>query len=82
MKNTILFLLSLYQKIVSPTIVLFVGHACRFNPTCSEYARQAIERFGVVKGGSLAIKRVLRCHPFGRPGYDPVQPDNPTKLAV
>ena len=57
-----------YQVAVSP---LF-GRHCRFCPTCSEYARQAIQRYGVLDGGILAIRRILRCHPFNPGGYDPV----------
>lgn len=57
-----------YQVAVSP---LF-GRHCRFHPTCSEYARQAIEQHGLARGGSLAVRRVLRCHPFNPGGYDPV----------
>ena len=49
-------------------------HACRFVPTCSEYAMESIERHGVVRGSVLAIGRLLRCHPFARAGYDPVPP--------
>jgi uncharacterized protein len=47
-------------------------HACRFVPTCSEYAMEAIERHGVFRGSALAAGRLLRCHPFARAGYDPV----------
>ncbi len=63
-----------YQLFISP---LTGGH-CRFDPTCSEYARQAIERFGVGRGGWLALRRILRCHPFGPVGPDPV-PEKPTR---
>ena len=45
---------------------------CRYTPTCSEYAMQAVEKYGAVKGGWLAAKRILRCHPFHEGGYDPV----------
>ena len=64
-----LFALSLYKAYLS---VLFAG-TCRYEPTCSRYAYEAIERFGVLRGGWLGLKRLLRCHPFsGRFGYDPV----------
>ena len=68
MKWLLLKLLKLYKKFISPAL----PDACRFTPTCSEYAYTAIERFGAFKGGYLALKRVLRCNPFGKSGYDPV----------
>ncbi|MEX2519246.1 MAG: membrane protein insertion efficiency factor YidD [Paracoccaceae bacterium] len=58
----------LYRAAFSP----FVGHNCRYQPTCSTYAMEALERHGAVKGGWLAARRILRCHPFGGDGYDPV----------
>lgn len=61
-------LIMLYQRLVSP---LFPP-SCRFTPTCSNYALQAIDRHGVLKGGWLAVKRVSRCHPWHEGGYDPV----------
>lgn len=57
-----------YQVGMSP---LF-GRRCRFHPTCSEYARQAIARYGPWAGGALAVRRIVRCHPFNPGGYDPV----------
>jgi uncharacterized protein len=67
--RTALFALSFYKAYLS---VLFAG-TCRYEPTCSRYAYEAIERFGVLRGGWLGLKRLLRCHPFsGRFGYDPV----------
>ena len=50
----------------------FTPPVCRFTPTCSEYARQAIEKYGVLKGGWLAVKRISKCHPWHEGGYDPV----------
>ena len=57
-----------YQRVISP----FTPPACRFTPTCSEYARQALIKHGPVKGLWLAFKRIMRCHPWGGSGYDPV----------
>ena len=58
----------LYQLTLSPLL----GPACRFTPTCSAYAIEAIDTYGAARGVGLAIKRLLRCHPFGGAGYDPV----------
>lgn len=57
-----------YQRFISP----LTPPSCRFTPTCSEYAATALQRHGIVKGGFLAIRRLLRCHPWGGHGYDPV----------
>ena len=57
-----------YQRVISP----FTPPSCRFTPTCSEYARQAIAKHGPFKGLWLALKRLSRCHPWGGSGYDPV----------
>jgi uncharacterized protein len=57
-----------YQRGISP----FLPPACRFHPTCSQYALEAVERYGPVRGGWLAARRLGRCHPFGGSGYDPV----------
>jgi len=61
-------LIKLYQWIISPAI----GPRCRFTPTCSEYAVEALKKHGLIKGSWLVIKRVSRCHPWGGHGYDPV----------
>lgn len=68
MKRILLWLIRFYKRQISP---LFPP-ACRFTPTCSEYAYQAIARYGALKGGYLAIRRILKCHPFHPGGYDPV----------
>lgn len=62
------YLLRAYKWIISPMF----PPACRYTPTCSEYAMEAIERYGVLRGGLKAAARVLRCHPFVKGGYDPV----------
>lgn len=69
MKKILLFLIKIYQKGISP----YFGRRCRFYPTCSEYSRQAIIKYGAVKGSYLAIKRILKCHPFHKGGYDPLK---------
>ena len=61
-------LIQLYQRYLSP----FFRPRCRFLPTCSEYARQAVVRFGPLRGSWLAMRRILRCHPLGPYGFDPV----------
>jgi hypothetical protein len=61
-------LIKLYQLIISPML----GPKCRFTPTCSTYALQAIEKYGPFKGLWLGLKRISRCHPFGGSGYDPI----------
>ena len=68
MRKLISGLIGLYRYLISP----FLGPNCRYTPTCSEYAQTAVMRFGVFKGGWIAIKRILSCHPWGKDGYDPV----------
>ena len=67
MKKLSIRLIKLYQKVPGPW-----HSACRFYPTCSNYAIEAICKYGFFKGWWLAIKRIFRCHPFGKSGYDPV----------
>ena len=68
MKKILIKLISLYQS--TPWSC---HKACRFIPTCSEYTKQAIDKYGALKGLKLGIKRILRCHPFGKYGYDPLK---------
>ncbi len=63
-----LALIAFYRTCISP----FTPPACRYTPTCSQYAQEAIRKYGAFRGGWLALKRILRCHPFGGSGYDPV----------
>lgn len=65
---TVLLAIRGYQKVLSP----LNPPVCRFHPSCSEYARQAVERYGAVRGGWLAVRRLVRCHPFHPGGYDPI----------
>lgn len=69
-QKLVITLLKSYQRFISPLL----GSNCRFTPTCSTYAIEATSRFGVIKGGWLASKRILRCHPFNDGGEDPVPP--------
>jgi len=76
MKFLIILLLKCYH-LISPTLYMLLpspphGRCCRFEPSCSVYAREAVERYGVVKGISLAIKRMSRCRPFAKWGHDPI----------
>lgn len=64
----VLSLIRIYQRTISPSL----GNACRFQPSCSHYAYEAIERHGLLKGAWLAVKRLSSCRPYGRSGYDPV----------
>ena len=62
-----------YRLVLSP----WVGHGCRYQPTCSVYALEALERHGALRGGWLAARRILSCHPWGGHGYDPVPGSDP-----
>ena len=68
LKTFFISLIKFYKIFLSP----FLGANCRYVPTCSDYAIQAIEQKGIIKGIYISFKSVLRCHPFGSSGYDPV----------
>jgi hypothetical protein len=72
MKKLVIKLIEFYQKFISS----YLGHRgvhCKFEPTCSEYTKQAIEKYGVLKGSTLGFLRILRCNPFSKGGYDPLK---------
>ncbi|MGX9135672.1 membrane protein insertion efficiency factor YidD [Rummeliibacillus sp. JY-2-4R] len=75
MKKLFILPIRFYQKVISP----LTPPSCRFYPTCSNYGIEAIERHGVIKGGYLTIRRILRCQPFCEGGYDPVPIEWPPK---
>lgn len=68
LKWLFLGLIKFYQKCISP----LTPASCRYTPTCSQYALEAVRKYGALKGGWLALKRILRCNPWGGSGYDPV----------
>lgn len=67
-KRAMLWLIRFYRAAISPSL----PPSCRYTPTCSEYALEAVEKYGALKGGYLALRRILRCHPLHKGGYDPV----------
>lgn len=69
MKKLLIILIKGYRKYLSP---LKRGHHCIYYPTCSQYAIEALEKYGALKGSLLAVRRILRCHPFHKGGFDPV----------
>ncbi len=72
MKKAIIFLLKIYKKLISP-IISACGIHCKYYPTCSDYMVQAVEKYGIFKGGILGFKRLLKCNPFSKGGYDPLK---------
>ncbi|EJO5348114.1 membrane protein insertion efficiency factor YidD [Clostridium botulinum] len=69
MKNLLICIIKMYRKYISP----LKRPSCRFYPTCSQYSLQAIEKYGALKGTLISIKRILKCHPFNKGGYDPLK---------
>ncbi len=72
MKKFSILIIKGYKMFISP-IFSYLGVHCKYEPTCSEYAMQAIEKYGFLKGCFLSIKRILRCNPFSKGGYDPLK---------
>ncbi len=70
MRHLIVWLIRAYQLLISPLL----GARCRFHPSCSQYALEAVSEHGSLRGGALALRRLARCHPFHPGGYDPVPP--------
>ena len=66
---SVISLINLYKFLISPLL----GNNCRFLPTCSEYTKEAIIKFGLIKGTSLGFKRIIKCHPWGKSGHDPIK---------
>lgn len=77
MKKILLWLIKIYQKTISPDhgilAKLFPYGYCRFRPTCSQYCYQAIEKYGIIKGGLLGFWRICRCNPWNKGGFDPIK---------
>lgn len=69
LKGILLIVIKFYRNFISP----LKPPCCRYYPTCSEYAMTAVEKYGAIKGGWMAVKRICRCHPFHEGGYDPVR---------
>lgn len=72
MKKLTILLIAIYQNFISNLLRILFGPGCRFTPTCSDYSKEAINRFGVGKGTILTISRILRCHPGEKGGFDPI----------
>ena len=69
MKQAVIFLVRAYRLLLSP----YLPPSCRYLPTCSQYAEEALDKYGALKGGMIALKRISRCHPWGGNGYDPLR---------
>ena len=87
MKHILLVLLAVYRWCISPVLHSLMPTGCCYQPTCSRYAAEAVEMHGAMRGGWLALRRLLRCHPLARGGFDPVplpgsNPTHPGSSAV
>lgn len=67
--NLVISLINLYKYLISPLL----GNNCRYLPTCSEYTKESVKKFGIIYGIWLGLKRIIRCHPWGKSGYDPIK---------
>ena len=67
--NLVISLINFYKYLISPLL----GNNCRYLPTCSEYTKESVEKFGIIYGTWLGLKRIIRCHPWGKGGYDPIK---------
>jgi len=72
MKGLLILILKFYKKFISPILITLFGNACRFTPSCSRYTIEALEKYGVIRGLILGIKRFSKCHPWGGSGFDPL----------
>jgi len=81
-RGTAIILIDLYRAVLSPLLIAAMGPACRFEPSCSAYAREAIARHGIMAGGQLTLRRLAQCRPAGRWGHDPVPHERPRRLKI
>lgn len=73
MNSFLINVLKFYKRVISPVFVQLFGQACRFTPTCSQYTIEALTKYGTKKGLQMGAKRLMKCHPLGGFGYDPVK---------
>jgi len=69
----LILIIHIYQWTLSPVLSALLGGTCRFEPSCSRYAEQALRKYGLLRGSGMAARRLLRCHPWHEGGYDPVE---------
>ena len=67
--NFVVSLINFYKYLISPLL----GNNCRYLPTCSEYTKESVKKFGIISGVWLGLKRIIKCHPWGKGGYDPIK---------